>query len=99
MVTEKHQYNPDERIPPGWILEEELEARGISPDDFAEQCDCAPELIRYIIAGESPLEHDMALKFEQLLGTKALIWLGIESKYQAYLRQNPKSAKASGETA
>ncbi len=99
MQKQKYAFRPDYAIPPGWILEEELEVRGISPDEFAKQCGCAPELIRGIITGGSVLEHDMAVKFEQLLGTMASIWVGIESKYQAHRAQKSEGADAPSEAA
>ena len=72
--------------------------RGISPEEFARQCDRSPEFIRELIAGEAPLDAETAQLFENLLGLAAHIWLGIESKYQDHLAQRAVSAKVRQQT-
>jgi len=82
MATATKQYMPDYVVPPGWVLEERLEAQGISHAEFARRCGRSPKLISEIIAGKAPLEPETALQFEKVLGVDASIWLGIESDYQ-----------------
>ena len=89
----KSRYNPDYRIPPGWLLEERLEVSGISPQEFARQCGRSPEYILELIAGETSLDEELAQRFEELLGLSAHIWLGIEEKYQNHRAQLPADAK------
>ena len=96
MTTSKNRYNPDYRIPPGWLLKEHLEVRGISPAEFAEKCARPTELIEGIIAGKAPLDEATALQFEKFLGLKAYIWLGIESKYRSHRSRPEQATKQSG---
>ena len=79
-----NQYNPDYSVPPGWILEEHLEARGLSPAEFARRCGRPPKLISEIISGKALLEPKTALQFEKVLDLDASIWLGIEANYRLH---------------
>ena len=54
MATLTNQYNPDYAVPPGWILDERLQAQGISRAEFALRCGCSLKLISEIIAGNAP---------------------------------------------
>ncbi len=84
MVAITNQYNPDYAVPPGWILDERLEAEGISRAEFARRCGLSLNLINGIIAGNAPIEPKTALQFENVLGVDADIWLGIESDYRLH---------------
>lgn len=93
-MTMLNQYNPDYSVPPGWILEEHLEARGISHAEFARRCGRSPKLVSEIISGKASLEPKTALQFEKVLDLDASIWLGIESNYRLH-----QARKAEEETA
>ncbi|MDE2753158.1 MAG: HigA family addiction module antitoxin [Gemmatimonadota bacterium] len=84
-MTPSNQYRPDYAVPPGWLLEERLTAKGISHAEFARRCDRSAKLISEIISGKAPIEPKTALQFERVLGVDASIWLGIEADYR--LRQ------------
>ena len=55
MTDKKLTYDPDYRVPPGWVLEERLAAMGIPSAEFAKRCDLPRELIKGIIDGEVPI--------------------------------------------
>ena len=99
MATETYRYEPDYAVPPGWILEEHLEARGLSHAAFARRCRRSPKLIGEIVAGKAPVEPETALRFEKVLGLDAGIWLGIESNYRLHMARmaEARDAKASAE--
>ena len=87
MAAKAHEYRPDYAVPPGWVLEERLEAQGISQAEFARQCGCSQTLISEIISGKAPLEPATALQFERVLGVDANLWLGIEADYRRQLKK------------
>ena len=68
MVTATNRYRPDYAVPPGWVLEERLEANDISQAEFARRCGRSPKLISDIIAGKAPVEAKTALQFEGFWG-------------------------------
>lgn len=84
MTTETNQYRPDYAVPPGSILKEHLEARGISRAEFARRCGRSAKLISEIIAGKAPVTPETAREFEKVSGVDADIWIGIEKDYQLY---------------
>ena len=94
MAAAINQYRPDYAVPPGWILDEHLEMRGLSQAEFARRCGRSAKLISEIIAGKAPVEPETALQFEKVLGLNAGIWLGIEKKYRLHLARKAESAAA-----
>ena len=88
MIKATNQYNPDYAVPPGWVLEEELEARGISQSRFARLCGLSAKLINDIIAGKAPIEPETAVQFGRVLGRGPDIWLRMKSTYR--LRPAPQ---------
>ena len=84
MAAGKSQYHPDYAVSPGWVLEERLDAHGITHAEFARRCDRSPKLISEIIAGKAPIVPQTAFQFEMVLGVDASIWLGIEADYRLY---------------
>lgn len=99
MAGKTYPYKPDYIVPPGWILEEYLEVRGISQGEFARLCGRDPELIAGIIAGEMPVDAATAAEFERVLGLAAHIWRGIEESYRQGLAQGKRVAERERETA
>ena len=87
MTKTTYQFQPDYAVPPGWILEEHLDVRGISEAEFARRCGCTPQRISDIIAGKAPVDTEIALRFERELGLAASIWLGIEKNYRLHQMQ------------
>ena len=82
MANPRNPYDPDYAVPPGWVLEERLDVQGMSHAEFARRCGRSPKLISEIISGKAPLEPEIALQFEHVLGVDASVWLGIESEYK-----------------
>ena len=85
MAHKLYPYDPDYATPPGWVLEEELEFRGISQAEFARQCGSSEKLISEIIAGKAPIRSEMAVKFDHVLGGGHGIWLRMEATYRRRL--------------
>ena len=82
MTDKKLTYDPDYRVPPGWVLEERLAAMGLSCAEFAKKCELPQELIRGIIDGEAPIELTTADRFQSVLGVDAELWMSMENDYR-----------------
>ena len=82
MTDKKLTYNPDYRVPPGWVLEECLAAMDLSWPEFAEKCDLPLKLVRGVIDGEVPIELATAGRFQSVLGTDAELWMSLENDYR-----------------
>lgn len=94
MAVGINQYRPDYAVPPGWVLEERLDAQGISQAEVARRCGRSPKLISEIISGKAPLEPATALQFEKVLGVDASLWLGIEADYRLHRARKAEAAEA-----
>ena len=88
-----NEYRPDYAVPPGLVLEERLEAHGVSQAEFARRCGRSAKLISEVIAGKSPIEPETAVQFERVLGVDANIWLGMENDYRLHQLRAPNLAK------
>ena len=82
----------DMPIPPGEILEEEIEARGMTRQDIAIRMAADPRTIDEIISGEKAIDAETAVELANALGIGAHYWLGLEADYVAALTQNGTTA-------
>ena len=82
MTDKKLTYEPDYRVPPGWVLEERIATMGLTCAEFAERCDLPLELIHGIIDGETSIELATAGRFESVLGVGAELWMSLENDYR-----------------
>lgn len=87
MRAQTEKFTPDYIIPPGEILEETLDARGIKKKEFAERCGKTAKTISEIIAGKAPITPETALQFERVLGVSARLWSNLESSYRLKLAE------------
>ena len=86
---------PDIAIPPGELLREELECRGISVGEFARRICIMPEGLERIFLGEKAITQDVADAIERELGVSAYLWLKMEARYQLILSRLAEQESAS----
>ncbi len=78
-------------IHPGEMLQDELDARDISVDQFADIINCNRQDFRNIIDGKSPITAEIAMKIEAATDIKAYIWIGLQKDYDYQTAQkDPK---------
>jgi len=87
MAPEKHEFKPDYAIPPGEILAEMLEVRGIKKAEFAERCGRPAKTISGILNGHIAITPETAIQFERVLGTAASLWTNLEARYRLRLAE------------
>lgn len=78
----ENRKRPNQPIPPGEILKEELDARGWTQGDFAEITGKPLQSINAIIAGKKAITPETAILFSEALGTSPEFWLNLESAYR-----------------
>lgn len=79
-----NQFEPDYIVSPGDILEEILEAQGITKAEFAERSGLTPKTISCIIAGKNPVTSENAIVFERILGVSADVWNNLDAGFRLY---------------
>ena len=62
---------PIGRFPPGESLEEEIEVRGISPEELAGLCGVPVENLKQVFRGSREIMPELAARLEKVLGIKA----------------------------
>jgi addiction module HigA family antidote len=72
----------DLAVPPGELLAEELEARGMTQKELAERTGRPEQKISEIINGKKSITQDTALELEKVLGISAEFWVNLEASYQ-----------------
>ena len=75
----------DLAIPPGELLAEELEARGMTQLDLATLMGRPPKVISEIVRGRKAITPRTAIEIEQALGIAAIFWLRLEAQYRLAL--------------
>ena len=78
----KDNFHSNTAISPGEVLAEELEAREMTHFELASSLGYTADVVEGIIAGESPVTRETALALEKTLGSKASVWLNLESNYR-----------------
>jgi len=77
-----NQYVPDYLVTPGEVLEEYLEAYGMTQAELAARTGLAKKTINEIIKGKSPITPETALKLERALSRPARFWNNLERQFQ-----------------
>lgn len=77
-----NEYKADYAVPPGEVLELELETRGIKQKELAKRTGLMSKHIGALINAKSTITPDIAIKLERAIGMPAQYWLNLESQYQ-----------------
>ena len=89
MTTSNTRAMSDLAIPPGELLEEELEVRGITWEELAVRLGSNTGELEALIQGRRPLTEAIAVGLEDALpGISKQVWLGLEDNYRATLKRN-----------
>ncbi|MYH40802.1 MAG: HigA family addiction module antidote protein [Chloroflexi bacterium] len=72
----------DLAIHPGELLGEELESRGMTQRALAEAMGRPPQVINEIVRGKKAITAETAIQLEEVLGTSARLWLGLQATYE-----------------
>lgn len=68
-------------IHPGEMIKDEINARGITQKDLAQQMGVSYTVLNEVLNGKRPVTTEYALLLEAALGTDANIWIGLQADY------------------
>ena len=88
----------DLAIPPGEVLEEELEVRGITQEELADKMGCSPQVIDEVIRAERAITPEIAARLGKALGIETQFWTNFEEHYQMTLEHIRAKAAAERQT-
>lgn len=79
---ETREYIPFKATHPGNILKDELDSRGISQKEFAQDIGMQKTMLNEIIKGKRAITPEIALSLEKSLGIKADSWVRHQAGYE-----------------
>ena len=72
-------------IPPGETIQELLEDRGISQENFASMMNMSADHANRLIRGETAITTAIALQLERIFGVPQMFWCNLEGIYRQKL--------------
>ena len=85
MTTGRTRAYSDLPIPPGEVLVEEMEARGMTQKELGARLGWPAQAVNEIIKSKKSITPETALGLERALGIHAEFWTSLESAYQTAL--------------
>ncbi len=92
MTTSRTRNHSDLPIPPGEVLEEELEARGMTQKELAARLGRPAQAINEIIRAKKAITPETAIGLGKVLGIDAQFWTNLESNYRMTLARRQEQA-------
>lgn len=96
MARRTYQHRPEYATPPGYVLEDHIEALGLTPAEFAVRHSLSAELIDHVIAGDAAIDAKLAAIFGRELGLGSDVWLRMEARYRRELARQEAARRAEG---
>ena len=81
---------PSEPVHPGTLLKEEIEYRGISQKQLAQQMCVSYSVLNEILNGKRPISIEYALYLEAVLGIDAQLWIQMQADYNLQVAKNDR---------
>ena len=75
-------------VSPGCILKDELEARNLPKEDFAEKIGLDKGVFENLLDGTIVLSSEIAASLDKALGIPASFWLSLQSAYEEDLNKS-----------
>ena len=88
MATEIPRVVSDMAISPGEVLQEEIEARGMSHKELAARLGRPPQAVNEIIRWKKAITPDTAIGLGKVLGIDPQYWINLETDYRMTLARN-----------
>jgi len=83
---------PARAVPPGQLIQRELDAHGWTQNDLAEVMGRPAQAISEIITGKKQITAETAIELGEAFGVDAAFWSTLQSNYNLHLARQQKSA-------
>lgn len=84
-LKKRFAHEPDYIVAPGEVLQETIDALGMTQADLATRTGLSRKTINQIIQGQEPISVETALRLEKVTGTAASFWNNLEALYRERL--------------
>ena len=85
---------PSEPVHPGALLKEEIEYRGITQKQLAQQMGVSYSVLNEILNGKRPVSIEYALYLEAVLGIDAQLWIQMQADYNLQVAKCDRKIKS-----
>ena len=82
---------PSEPVHPGLLLKEEIEYRGVTQKQLAQQMGVSYSVLNEILNGKRPVSIEYALYLEAVLGIDAQLWIQMQADYNLQVAKRERS--------
>ena len=94
MERRTYPYRPDYATPPGYVLQDHIEAKGLTPVEFALRHSLSVAFIEGILDGSAPIDSDLAALFGREFSLGADVWIRMEARYRRELAEKAATEAA-----
>ena len=84
-TAKRYPHEPDYIVAPGEVLQETIDALGMTQADLAKRTGLSKKTVNQIMQGREPLSHVTALRLERVVGVSARFWNTLEATYRERL--------------
>ena len=82
---------PSNPVHPGLLLKEEIEYRGLTQKQLAQQMGVSYSVLNEILNGKRPISIEYALYLEAVLGIDAQLWIQMQADYNLQVAKSDRS--------
>lgn len=90
MTTSLSKVSSDLPIPPGEVLAEEIEARGMTQRELAARIGRPVQVVNEIVKAKKAITPETAIELGNVFGISAGFWINLESEYRMTLARKRK---------
>lgn len=83
-LKQQRFWEPDWRVHPGELIEEELAERGMTQTELATLSSYTLKHINRIVRGHADITAEAAIRLERVLGISAVFWLGMQAAWDLH---------------
>ena len=84
---------PSEPVHPGLLLKEEIDYRGVTQKQLAQQMGVSKSVLKEIRNGKRTISIEYALYLEAVLGIDAQLWIQMQADYNLQVAKSDKSIR------
>jgi addiction module HigA family antidote len=92
-MKKRYPHEPDYAVAPGEVLQETIDALGMTQADLAKRTGLSKKTVNQIIQGREPVSHDSALRLERVTGVAARVWNNLEAAYRERLARRQEKER------
>ena len=87
-MEKEYTFQPDYAVHPGEYLKDVIEARNLNKSEIAKALDIEYSLLMNIINCQKPIDPELSIRLEKVLGISHNIWNNMNTDYYNFYSKN-----------